>query len=47
MFQHCSNNNGMGIFVLSKFITYGTLRFNLNSLLQNNFKLGIALVNKG
>ena len=50
MFQHCSNfgnNNKARIFVLSKFIIYKTLRLNLNSLSQNNFKLKIALINKG
>jgi hypothetical protein len=50
IFQYClkfDNNNGAGIFVLSKFITHGTLKFNLNSLSHNNFKLGVALVNKG
>ena len=50
MFQHClefDNNNGVGIFVLSKFIIHGTLKFNLNSLSHNNiYKLGVALVNK-
>ena len=50
IYQHClkfENNNGAGIFVLRKILTHGTLRFNLNSLSQNDFKLGIALVNKG
>jgi hypothetical protein len=50
MFQHClkfDNNNGVGIFVLSKCIIHGTLRFNLESLSENNFKLGVTLVNKG
>jgi hypothetical protein len=50
MFQHClkfNNNSGAGIFVMSKFITHGTLKFNLDSLSQSNFKLGVALVNKG
>jgi hypothetical protein len=50
MFQHClkfNNNNGAGIFVLSKFIIHGTLRFDLNSLSHIKFKLGVVLVNKG
>jgi hypothetical protein len=34
------------IFVLSQFVTHGTLKFNLNSLSHNNFKLEVALVNK-
>jgi hypothetical protein len=49
MFQHClkfDNNNGAGLFVLSKCITHRTLRFNLESLSENNFKLGVALINK-
>jgi hypothetical protein len=32
------------IFVLSKLVTHGTSKFNLNSLSHNNFKLGIALI---
>jgi hypothetical protein len=51
MFQHClkfDNNNGAGLFVLSKFIIHGILKFDLNSLSHNNFyKLGVAVVNKG
>ena len=50
IFQHClkfNNNNGVGIFVLSKFITHGTLRFNLKSFSMNNFKSNVALINKG
>jgi hypothetical protein len=49
MFQHClkfDNNSGAGIFVLSKFIIHGTLKFDLNSLSYNKFKLGVALINK-
>jgi hypothetical protein len=33
--------------VLSKFIAYEILKFDLNSLSHNIFKLGVALVNKG
>jgi hypothetical protein len=50
MFQHClkfDNNNGARIFVLNKFITHGTLKFDLNLLSHDKFKLEIALVNKG
>jgi hypothetical protein len=41
MFQHClkfDHNNGVEIFVLSKVITHGTLKFDLNSLSHNMFK---------
>jgi hypothetical protein len=34
------------IFLLSKFIIHGTLKFDLNSLLNNLFNLGLALVIK-
>jgi hypothetical protein len=50
MFQQCfkfDNNNGAGNFVWSKSIIHGTLKFDLNSLSHNIFKLGVALVNKG
>lgn len=49
IFQHCmklQNNIGAGIFVFSKYVSHGTLRFDANSLSTNNFKLGLALVNK-
>jgi hypothetical protein len=49
IFQHClkfDNNNGTRIFVLSKFIIHGTLKFDLNSLSHNIFKLRVALINK-
>ena len=50
IYQHClkfENNNRAEIFVLSKIMIHRTLRSNLNSLSQNDFKLGTALVNKG
>jgi hypothetical protein len=50
MFQDClifNNNNDGRILVLSKFIAYEILKFDLNSLSHNIFKLGVALVNKG
>jgi hypothetical protein len=50
MFQQClkfDNNNGARIFVLSKCITHRTLRFNLESLSENNFKLGVVLTKDG
>jgi hypothetical protein len=46
-FLKFDNKNGVRIFVLGKFIIYETLKFELNSLLHNIFKLGAALVNKG
>jgi hypothetical protein len=50
IFQHClkfDNNNGARIFVLSKLIIHETLKFDLNSLSHNVFKLGVELTNKG
>ena len=50
IFQHClkfDNNSGAGIFVLSKYLSHGTLRFDMNSLSRKDFKLGAALVSKG
>ena len=47
VFQHClkfDNDNGAGIFIRSKNITHGTLPFDSISL--NDFKLGVAMVNK-
>lgn len=49
VFQHglkFDNNNGAGIFVLSKYLSHGTLRFDMDSLSPKDFKLGVALVNK-
>ena len=49
IFQHglkFDNNNGAGIFVRSKYLSHGTLKFDMNSLSAKDFKLGVALVNK-
>ena len=47
MLQHClDNNNRVGVFVLNNFTIHGTLKFGLNLLSHDNFKLGIALINK-
>jgi hypothetical protein len=49
VFQHrlkLQNNNRSGIFVFSKYISHGTLRFEKSSLSDTDFKLGCALANK-
>ena len=49
VFQHymkLQNNNGVGIFIFNKYINHRTSQFDSNSLLDIDFKIGFALVNK-
>ena len=41
------NNNAMGIFVSNNIISLQNIEVQLDFIIKNNFKLEVALVNKG